>query len=157
MAPATYNLAMPRRRPISIRRISTPGNLAPADAALLDRLADEAFGYKTGCPRKCYHWLAYDRQTPVAFAALDVDQFPEAAFFAHTGVIAPYRGRGIQRRFIRLVERLARRLEFSQIVCTVHFANPWSLNNFIREGWLAYRPDDWWGQRECVYIRKSLS
>jgi GNAT superfamily N-acetyltransferase len=101
-------------------------------------------------------WLAKDAGKAVGFAGIrPCDSWPEAAYFSRVGVLSSHRGRGLQARFMRTLERAARSQGFTHIVSTT-YENPASANNFIRCGYRTYLPVTPWGAPGTIYWIKQL-
>ena len=102
-------------------------------------------------------WLAFDGHEPVAFAGMKpVESAPGWVYFSRVGVLPGYRGRGLQARFMRAIEREARRTFRSAVISTT-YSNPPSANNFIRQGYRMYTPETPWGCDGTCYWIKTLT
>lgn len=101
-------------------------------------------------------WVAFDSAgAPVAFAgAIAVEPDKDLLYLSRVGVLPEARGRGLQRRLMRVIER-AHRPHHSAVVSTT-FDNPPSANNFIRLGYVLYEPGTRWGAEGTCYWIKSL-
>jgi GNAT superfamily N-acetyltransferase len=158
--PIHISPAPPKPPKLTIRLVGSPIRVHPNDIEVIDRLSAVCFGWRIGHQSHAYHWLAYDRladgcMEPVAFASMQVIN-ESRAFFASVGVLPEYRGRGLQRRFVRLAERLASGIGMTEVVATVVYNNWPSMNNFIRCGYVTYVPEMLWGVSKTVYFRKWL-
>lgn len=111
-------------------------------------------------PERGFWWLAF-----AADEARDIAGFcgltptygdpTNTAYLKRAGVRMRHRGKGLQRRFVRVREALARRLGFKTIV-TDTTDNPSSANNLIRCGYRIYRPSEPWGFHHTIYWYKEL-
>jgi GNAT superfamily N-acetyltransferase len=105
---------------------------------------------------KGYWWILYDGVTPVGFAGLHPSsQWGGTGYLARAGVVKDYRGKGLQKRLIRVRERKARALGWSHLV-TDTCGNPASANNLIACGYRMYEPRTPWGIETTVYWIKRL-
>lgn len=106
-----------------------------------------------------FWWLAYavDETRDIAgFAGMVVSYHDtNAAYFNRVGVRLPHRGQGLQRRFTRVLETLARKEGYRQIVSDTT-DNPPSANNLIECGYRTFTPAVPWGFRHTIYWKKDL-
>lgn len=101
-------------------------------------------------------WIAYDADEPVAFGCLCPSyQFSNCAYLARSGVIPAYRGRGLQKRLIRVRLSHAKRLGY-EFAITDTTDNPASSNSLIDCGFKLYLPTSPWGLPRACYWRKRL-
>jgi hypothetical protein len=80
---------------------------------------------------------------------------PTIGYLKRAGVRLPHRGKGLQRRFVRVREMLARKLCLHCLV-TDTSDNPSSANNLIACGYRIYRPNEPWGFPHTIYFYKDL-
>lgn len=71
------------------------------------------------------------------------------------GVISIHRGKGLQKRMIRVREALARKLGGEYMISDTNL-NPESANNLIKCGYLTYNPSSPYGFETAIYWRKKL-
>jgi GNAT superfamily N-acetyltransferase len=132
--------------------------------ALLRELHDETFGDEA--PQidrraldKGWWWLAYaaDYSRDIAgFCGLTPSYgSPTIGYLKRAGVLVPHRGQGLQRRFVRVREVLARQRGFSTLVSDTT-ENPSSANNLIACGYRIYQPAEPWGFNNTIYWYKDL-
>jgi GNAT superfamily N-acetyltransferase len=101
-------------------------------------------------------WLALHEMTPVAFAGIVSSTHAcNAGYFCRVGVLRKHWGRGLQLRLMRALEARARRNGWSSIVSDTT-DNTSSANNFIRAGYLLYRPQAPWAWPHTLYWRKVI-
>ena len=106
-----------------------------------------------------FWWLAVEMDGNVAVGFAGMVPFFAASdgvgYFKRAYVLPQYRGRGIQRSFMRLRETKARELGYHLIVgeCS---NNPPSERNFLAEGFERFDPEQPWGEAGSVYFRKRL-
>lgn len=101
-------------------------------------------------------WLAYDGDKPVAFAAAKLVA-GGSVFLARAGVRRCARGRGLQRRLIRVRERWARAQGATSAVTYADRLNAPSINSLVGAGYRAFDPAEEWGSDSCVYFLKDLT
>ncbi|MGY3589338.1 GNAT family N-acetyltransferase [Bradyrhizobium sp. USDA 4350] len=130
-------------------------------ADTLRELHDEIFG-KTAPqidPEHGHWWLAFaiDAGRDIAgFCGLTPsDGNPKIGYLKRAGVRLSHRGQGLQRRFVRVREALARRIGMRAII-TDTSDNPSSANNLISCGYRIYRPEEPWGFNHTIYWFKDL-
>jgi len=147
---------------LSVYRIKEVDTDDDEIAELIHELHDETFG--DSAPRaeleRGHWWLAYsvDGEREVAgFCGLTPTYaHPEdVGYLKRAGVLLPHRGQGLQRRFVHVRERRARRNGWTSIV-TDTSDNPSSANNLIRCGYRIYTPQEPWGFRHTIYWKKDL-
>lgn len=104
-------------------------------------------------------WLATDTETgvDVGFCGMvQSAQWIDAVYLCRAGVRACARGKGLQKRLIRVRERKARSLGFRYAV-TDTYRNPASANSLIACGFRSYIPRNAWAHENCNYWRKTLA
>lgn len=95
-------------------------------------------------------WIVRDGPDPVAFLYAD-PQADESWYFSRVGVMPAARGKGLQRKLMRLMQReLA-----DKVLVSTTYRNPASANNFVREQWMTYLPAEPWGSPDTIYWRKD--
>ena len=110
-------------------------------------------------PADSLWWIAWHGKQPVAYAGLRLCRDPQnlgLAFLCRVGVIPEHRGRGLQKRLIRVRENAARKLAVTELIT---YCVPWnypSINSLISCGYKFYRPGTKWGGTASVYLRKPL-
>lgn len=101
-------------------------------------------------------WLVFDECHAVAFAGLTPSQqFSDCAYLVRAGVLAAWRGRGLQRRLLRVRERHARAAGYNWLV-TATYNNLPSSNSLIAAGYRLYEPSRPWLAKGALYWRKQL-
>lgn len=138
---------------LTIRRVSGPD------------FADELYDLQAKClpvDAPCHvdigwWWLAFDDDTPAGFGSLCAsNQYAERGYLCRAGTLPEFRGRGIQKRLIRVREAYARRLGFGTIV-TDTFQNAPSSNALISCGFKLYDPRTPWSFPGALYWHKTLT
>lgn len=110
-------------------------------------------------PERGFWWLAFTTDAGrelAGFCGL-TPTFSDASlgYLKRAGVLRPYRGQGLQRRFVRVREAKAKRIGMRGIV-TDTTDNPPSANNLIACGYRIYDPPQPWGFSNTIYWSKDL-
>lgn len=104
-------------------------------------------------------WLVWRGKEPIGYAGLRPCQTPQndgLGFLCRVGVVSEHRGRGLQKRLIRVREAAAKAIGLRELVT---YCVPWncpSINSLIACGYKFYRPETKWGGAGAVYLRKRL-
>lgn len=106
-------------------------------------------------PRIGDWWVCWDGAEAVAFACLRVSSFNEG-YLARAGVLPVARGKGLQKRLIRIRERRARKLGMSWVITDTHRTNFASSNSLAACGYRLYDPAYRWAFADGNYWRKKL-
>lgn len=105
-------------------------------------------------------WIVWRGQEAVAYAGLrpcQAEQNAGLGFLCRVGVVPDHRGRGLQKRLIRVREAAAKAIGLKELVS---YCVPWncaSLNSLVACGYRFYRPATKWGGAGAVYLRKKLA
>lgn len=112
---------------------------------------------KPADPRTGWWWIARENGRPVAFAAMvPSSQWGDAVYFNRAGVAPDCRGKGLQKRLIRVRIHAARRLGFRwAITDTTH--NPASANSLVACRFRMFEPTKRWAWRHSLYFRLRLA
>ena len=104
---------------------------------------------------KGYWWIAYDGELPIGFCGLThVPSWDSAGYLNRGGVIALYRGKGLQRRMINVRVQKARKVGWNWLISATRENVP-SSNNLIACGFKLYTPTFKWLDGHSLYwIRK---
>lgn len=102
-------------------------------------------------------WLATDEgNEPVAFAGLiPSSRWADTGYLCRAGVISDFRGKGIQKRLIRVRIRQAYTYGWKWII-TDTYENPASANSLIACGFKLFDPTKPWGDKGTLYWRFKL-
>ena len=101
-------------------------------------------------------WVAYEEATPIAFSGMyESRQWFKTSYLCRAGVLPAYRGRGIQKRLIRVRCNYARRIGHEWVI-TDTTDNPASGNSLIACGFKLYQPANPWAFHRSCYWRKYL-
>lgn len=109
-------------------------------------------------PSKGDWWVAWEGQEPVAFACLKPTRGdPSTGYLARAGVVKAARGKGLQKRLIRVREARAKALGMQCVVTDTANFNVASSNSLIACGYRLYRPAYLWGFHDGNYWKKELA
>jgi len=123
---------------------------------LLNTLDEACFPGDTLCPKMGWWWVAYTNLDPVAFAGLrPLAKEPHAGYFCRAGVLKHARGKGLQKKLIRVRIAYARRQGLKTLI-TDTTDNIVSANNLIACGFKLYEPSNSWAFDHSLYWRKDL-
>ena len=104
-----------------------------------------------------YHWLASNKYTGEHIGFCSVSDFGHGILFlSRAGLLRPYRGRNIQRRFISIRESFARRNGFTKIITYTIKDNYQSMNSLIKSGYKLYTPEYEYVGDKFFYFIKEL-
>lgn len=102
-------------------------------------------------------WVAFDGKTPVGFAGLHPSaNWSGTGYMVRCGVVESHRGKGLQKRLIRVRVKFARGLGLGWLVSSTYL-NPASSNSLIGCGFRLYKPTRPWGARGTLYWRLKLA
>lgn len=126
-------------------------------AALLHRLQRKILPMDEPAPtEKGWWWLAVKDGHPVGFANLcKSSQWGDAGYLARSGVLGSARGKGLQKRMIRVRESKARALGLRWLVTDTN-CNPASANSLITCGFKMFDPTNPWADKMACYWKKEL-
>jgi GNAT superfamily N-acetyltransferase len=137
---------------LAVERVVTPGQHALVALLQAEVLPDDAvFPTERG-----WWWLVMDGGDPVAFGGMVPScQFSDCMYLCRSGVLPSHRGRGLQKRLIRIRAKHAKRLGAAWLV-TDTCDNPISANALIYCGFRLYNPSKPWGLKRSLYWKKAL-
>ena len=137
-----------------IRRIDTS---KPKNIALLEYLQLEILPSDTPADTSIgYWWVAYDNNDPVAFCAMTHSgRWADTIYLSRAGVMEKNRGKGIQKKLIRVRERQAKKFGMNWLISDT-YDNPASSNSLIRCGFNLYTPSKPYAANGTLYFRKKL-
>lgn len=104
-------------------------------------------------------WIAYDPM-PVAFVGLQASVRTEGAgYLCRAGVLPHARGKGLQRKLVRVREKEAKRKGWVVLFSDTDPVNSASQHNLIECGFRPFRPTVMWATHgaDWVYWRKFIS
>ena len=101
-------------------------------------------------------WIGYDNKQAVAFCLIKPSsQWNDTAYLARSGVLYYWRGRGLQKKMIRIREKHARSRGHKWIISDTT-NNPPSANSLARLGYQMFEPTKPWAAETTLYWRKKL-
>ena len=101
-------------------------------------------------------WVGYDNKQAVAFCLIKPSsQWEDTAYLARSGVLYYWRGRGLQKKMIRIREKHARSRGYTWLISDTT-KNPPSANSLARLGYQMFEPTKPWGLECSLYWRKKL-
>ncbi|WP_368408593.1 GNAT family N-acetyltransferase [Caldimonas mangrovi] len=132
--------------------------IAPKTAALLHWLQLEILPADEPAPTSLgWWWVASEGGNPVGFAGLwPSSRWSDAGYLSRSGVLPSARGRGLQKRLIRVREKKARELGWRWLI-TDTYRNPPSANSLIACGFRMFHPSKPWAADGACYWRKQIS
>jgi len=102
-------------------------------------------------------WIAYEGELAIGFAGVvQSSRWIDAGYMCRSGVLRSHRGKGVQKRLIRVREQKAKRLGWNWLI-TDTYKNPPSANSLISQGFKTFNPSKPWGIDGAIYWRKKLS
>jgi hypothetical protein len=103
-------------------------------------------------------WIGWHNDTPIAYCSVKYVDLPDNkfAFLSRAGVLTKYRGKGLQKRMIRLRVRDAKRRGFNFICTYTVMCNYASSNNLISCGFKLYDPETNWAGKWVLYWQRTL-
>ncbi len=101
-------------------------------------------------------WIAYDDGEPIAFAGIRPSlRWIDCMYLCRSGVVPEARGKGLQKRLIRVRAAYARQMSMNWLISDTT-CNPASANSLIACGFRLYEPAQPWGNRHTLYWRKRV-
>ena len=150
---------MPKNE-VKIRLVLTPVDQDQTCFKTLQKLDERRFGctappikYR---PQVQYWWLAYLNDEPVGFGGIELKGHV-AAYICRTGVIKKARNLGIHKKLIRAIQKYARKIDIEKITTDVAHWNVISANNFIKTGFVLFRPRKLWSFKNSLYFIQRIS
>jgi ribosomal protein S18 acetylase RimI-like enzyme len=128
-----------------------------AHKALIDLQLTCLPGDTPEIPEKSWWWLAVDSGgNAVGFAGMrPSDSWQKTVYLCRAGVLSEYRGKGIQKRLIRVRLAKARSFGNTHAVTDCTTENPASARSLIAAGFKPYWPQSPWALDNSIYwIRK---
>lgn len=102
-------------------------------------------------------WIAYDGAMPVGFAGIVQSvRWCDTGYLCRSGVLRSHRGKGLQKRLIRVREAKAKRMGWRWLISDT-YRNPPSANSLISCGFKTFIPSRPWGFENATYWRKRLT
>lgn len=102
-------------------------------------------------------WVLYDGEIPAAFAGISPSaRWQDTMYLCRSGVLSEYRGRGMQKRLIRVRLNYARKLGMRWVISDVRDNFP-SCNSLISCGFRLYEPSQPWAFKGSMYFRVRVN
>jgi GNAT superfamily N-acetyltransferase len=130
----------------------------PQWALVLRTLQKACLPYDNLVATKAGWWfVAFNEQSlPVAFAGMvPSSRWSDCVYLCRAGVLPTVRGKGLQKRLIRVRLRAAKSLGMNWAVSDT-FENPASANSLIATGFKMFEPTAPWGIRRTLYWRHRI-
>lgn len=146
----------PPQNELRVKLYAKPGELSEEQCCLLDGLELRCFEDKYILDKSDYYWwLAYVNGKIAGFASMQATE--EGGLFALCGVLPKYRGKGLQKRLIRVRTIYAKRfLKLPRVFTYTASDNMPSANNLIKQGFKLYEPEYPWGLKGALYFFKRF-
>lgn len=101
-------------------------------------------------------WIAVENGRDIGFAGLVRSvSWTDCGYLCRAGVVPAARGRGLQKKFIRVRIRQAKALGWKWLI-TDTTDNPASANSLIATGFKLFQPSKPWGFKNTLYWRRKL-
>lgn len=101
-------------------------------------------------------WIAWKGKEPIGFTVL-TKLSHGIIFLSRSGVLPKYRGNKLQKRFIRVRERYARKHGYKNIITYTKIFNINSSRSIQKCGYELYVPEYEYADKDCLYWIKQLS
>jgi GNAT superfamily N-acetyltransferase len=139
---------------LTIRRIDTTKE---SNAELVSKLQAEILpGDTPAAVDAGYWWVAhFDNQLAGFCSLVRTPRWLDAGYLSRAGVLPIYRRKGIQKRLIRVRERMARSLGWQWLISDT-YNNPASTNNLTACGFSMYLPAEPYAGEGTLYWRKRI-
>jgi GNAT superfamily N-acetyltransferase len=142
---------------LRIMQIKHIDNTVQENIELLKRLQKDCLPYdKVYDVSNGAWWVAYQDGKPIAFAGVvRSSRWNDTGYLCRSGVIRSARGRGVQKRLIRVRQLYAKKMGWSWLISDTYH-NPPSSNSLISCGFRLFDPTNPWGAKGTLYWRKKL-
>lgn len=119
----------------------------------LDTLPDDTpYNVRNG-----HWWIAYEGELAVGFAGISQSvRWTDTGYLCRAGVIRSHRGKGLQKRLIRVREAKARRIGWKWLITETANWNVASANSLLACGYKLFTPTHAWGVEGALYWRKKI-
>jgi GNAT superfamily N-acetyltransferase len=140
-----------------IKHIASPGELTD-DLKKKILSLDKVLFETSSAPDTNYSnwWGAFYDGHLVGYASSIYYPYLNSCYLSRVGVMAGYRGYGLQKRFIRAREKRAKKDGYYRMVTYTSYDNIVSANNLIACGYKLYVPRLLYGVRNALYFQKTL-
>jgi GNAT superfamily N-acetyltransferase len=142
---------------INAMKIKQVDTSVVANVELLNTLQKECLPYdKTYDVSDGNWWVAHQDGKSIAFAGLvRSSRWGDTGYLCRSGVIPSARGRGVQKKLIRVRSLYAKKMGWAWLITDTYY-NPASSNSLISCGFKLFDPSVPWGARGTLYWRKKL-
>ena len=145
---------------MQIRLEITPDNQPEKTVKEVKRLDKILFsGDKRIDTSKYWVWVVRHEGKPIAYGAMracEAEVNKGLVLLTRAGVLPAWRGKGIQKKLIRLRVRKAKSLGYDTAIAYVMGMNCASSNALIGCGFRLYHPSDLYAGYRTIYLRKQL-
>lgn len=142
---------------IYVRLVGKPDHISAEAERVIRKLHVQTFGPETKFYIEgSYWWIAYCDGLPIGFTGLKPFTAVGRAFLYRSGVLTAFQGNGLQKRFIRIRERLAKKIGLMRMVTYTSEDNLPSANSLISCGYKLYKPKTPWGIAHALYFAKDF-
>lgn len=108
-------------------------------------------------PKEGQWWILWDGPIVAAFCGIRASAWwNDCGYLSRAGVLPQYRGKGIQKKLIRLRCAYAKKQGWSWVVTDTR-DNPASSNSLIACGFRMYRPSNPWSFKDACYWRRKIT
>jgi len=102
-------------------------------------------------------WLARNGKNVIGFCmSRPLSDDPGTLFLSRAGLISEARGKGLQRRMIKVRFAYAKKHGFKKVITYVHRDNIQSAVNLERCGFRLYAPAEEWAGKNFLYFMRSV-
>lgn len=149
---------MPKKEKLRIKLVAKPDDIKDDIKNTLDEMDRELFADSPLAKKEeSWWWLVIDQdKNVVAFAGLTVYSANKTGFLSRVGVRKSHRGQGLQKKLIKVREKMLKKLGYSRMITYVAYDNIHSANNLINCGYRLYIPRWEWGLKWAFYLEKYL-
>lgn len=103
-----------------------------------------------------YWWIAYEGDEPVGFGGVVQSvRWSDCGYLCRSGVVPYFRGRGIQKKLIKVRIAHAKAIGWNWLV-TDTTDNPASANSLISCGFKVFEPSKKWAFKHSIYWKKRI-
>lgn len=104
-----------------------------------------------------HYWTVKKESKVIGFCMATVWEVNKALFLSRAGIIPSERGKGLQRRMIRVRENFARKNKIKDIITYVSKDNIPSFVNLIKSGYFVYEPQYLYAGSDNFYLIKRIN